>query len=728
MNLHHSATILFLTLLLGACALAAADAAPTTIEAVRIDEPVTVDGVLDDAAWQRPPLTGEFVTFSPMLGRPLGVATDIWVAYSGRHLYFAFMCHDGQPGQIKTSITKRDAGGRDDWIGVILDPLDNRQSSFEYYVNPSGCQTDGLTSAVNGADIDLSPDWVWQSAARVGSGGYAVEVAIPLESLRYKSGERVRMGVIFMRNVPHLGAMGSWPGMKAGESQFNAMAAVEYRGLRKEFAFEALPAFTASSDRGRADGGGWGERDTAARLGVSLKYGVTSSITAEATVRPDFSQVESDAFQVEVNRRYPVLYSEKRPFFMEGTNAIDFGLVSNGMMSAAVYTRRIVDPDWAAKVSGTAGRTLFAVLAADESLPGGDGGHAFWGVGRFKLALGGDDSLGLLYSGRYAGDDRNSALGADLQYRLLANLRLTASAIYSRTELPGGEGQDGSGLNAMLQFAVPELDASLAYERYSANFSMASAFLVRTNFDQLQFFLGPNLLPKDPRPDAFLKRVQPYVRGLRLHDFATGLNDTLLRGGVTFYTRWNGALRLEYRAGREAWLWSRYRSNAFYALAEMQPRTWLYLGASANIGDRIYYDPLVPYPARGRTLSFAVILQPGARASLSLELLHDALRRRPAEGGASVYSLAIANLAAAYQFNRFFFVRAALRWNDYDRDLLTDLLASFTLIPGTVVHLGYGSSFQGREWRDGEWQVREGRLTNMKNSLFFKASYLWRFK
>ncbi len=724
MNQRHFAALLFLILLSAHGVLTAAAA---TIEALPVDAPVTIDGVLDDAAWQRPPLSNEFVTFSPMIGRPLGVATDIWVAYSPRHLYFAFKCHDDQPEGIKTSIAKRDASGRDDWIGVVLDPLDNRQSSFEYYVNPSGCQMDGLTSAVNGSNIDLSPDWVWHSAARVGAGGYAVEVAIPLESLRYKSGERVRMGVIFMRNVPRLGAMGAWPEMKAGESQFNAMAAVEYRGLRKEFAFEALPAFTVSSDRGRADGGGWGERDTAARLGVSFKYGVTSSVTAEATVRPDFSQVESDAFQVEMNRRYPVLHSEKRPFFMEGTNAIDFGLVSGGMMSAAVYTRRIADPDWAAKVSGTAGRTLFAVLAADEPLPG-DGGRAFWGVARFKLALGGDNSLGVLYSGRYAGKDRNSALGADLQYRLLANLRLTASAIASRTELPGESGRNGLGLNAMLQFAVPQLDASLAYERYSAGFAMASAFLVRTNFDQLQFFLGPNLLPNDSRPDAFLKRVQPYVRGLRLHDFATGLNDTLLRAGVTLYTRWNGALRLEGRTGREAWLWSRYRNNAFYAMAEMQPRTWLYLGASANVGDRIYYDPLAPYPARGRTLSVAAVLQPGARASLALELLHDALQRRRADGGDTVYALTIANLAAAYQFNRFFFVRAALRWDDYERDLLTDLLASFTLIPGTVVHLGYGSSYQGREWRDNEWQARDGRLQNMKNSLFFKASYLWRFK
>ncbi len=719
----------FLLLVLpGCCGLIPAAVEDELIISPAVETPIRIDGVLDEEVWQQAPLSREFITFHPMVDRPLGVATDIWTAYSGKCLYFAFHCHDDRPGQIKTSVARHDNSSGDDWIGVVLDPLDNRQSSVEFYVNPSGCQTDGLTSAVDGSNFDPSPDYVWQSAGRIVADGYIVEMAIPLESLRYKSGERVRMGIIFMRHVNRLGAMGAWPELKAGASQFNAMTAIEYRDLRKGLVLEVLPNFTLNRDRVRVNDREWGG-GTDANLGVSLKYGVTSSVTAEATIRPDFSQVESDAFQVEVNQRYPVFFVEKRPFFMEGTNAIDFGLVSGGLMSAAVYSRNIADPLWAAKVSGTAGRNLFAVLAADERLPataaGGD--HAFWGIARFKRALGGDNSIGMLFSGRYAGDDRNSVLGADLQYRFLDNIRLTASGLFSSSHLPGEESdENGLAVNAMLQYGVPALDALLAYERTSGDFAMASSFLLRRGFEQLQFLLGPNLTPRRKRLAAWVKRVQPYVRGSLLHDLGTRMDDRLFRTGLNVYTKWNGTLKLEVRSGREAWNGASFRRNSLYAMAAARPWVWLSLQAAANFGDRIYYDSLVPFAARGQTLSLAAVVQSGVRTQVSLELLHDALARRRDDGGEKVYGLNIANLTAAYQFNRHFLVRGALRWNDYERDLATDLLASFTLIPGTVVHLGYGSLYENREWQKDSWQPGSGRLLNMRNSLFFKVSYLWR--
>ncbi len=695
------------------------------------ETPIVIDGRLDETAWQQAPISREFITFHPVYAQPLGLDTDIWTAYSGKYLYFAFRCHDNQPGQIKTSIAKRDSSSSDDWIGVVLDPLDNRQSSVEFYVNPSGCQTDGLTSAVDGANFDTSPDYVWESASRIAADGYTVEMAIPLESLRYKSGERVRMGIIFMRHVTRLGMMGAWPEMKAGESQFNAMIPIEYRNLRKGLLLEVLPNFTLNRDTVRESTGEWGEGTTDSLLGVSLKYGLTSSVTAEATIRPDFSQVESDAFQVEVNQRYPVFYVEKRPFFMEGTNAIDFGLVAAGMMPAAVYSRNIAEPEWAAKLSGTAGKNLFAVLAAAErpAETGAGQDRAFWGIARFKRSLGSDNSIGMLYSGRYAGSDRNSVIGADLQYRFFGNLRLTASGLFSSTQLPAADkAENGLGLNAMLQYGVRALDAFLAYERYSADFAMASSFLMRRDFEQLQFFLGPNLTTGEGRPSAWVKRVQLYARGSWIHDFGTQMNDRLLQTGMNIYTRWNGTLKLEYRDGRESWNGSRFRRNSVYALAALRPWTWLSLQADANLGDRVYYDPSAPFPGRGRTLSFAAVVQPGVHANFSLELLHDALDRRPADGGERVYALNIANLTVAYQFNRFFLLRGALRYNDFERDLATDFLASFTLIPGTVIHLGYGSLYQGNVRPDDGWQHGSGRLLNMKNSLFFKVSYLWRVR
>jgi len=728
--LHSKATtLLLLVLLLGCSGRLPGAAEDETIVAPAAIAPVRIDGILDEEVWQQAPISREFVTFYPMYDRPLGLVTDIWTAYSGKSLYFAFKCRDDRPGQIKTSIAKHDSSSGDDWIGVVLDPLDNRQSSVEFYVNPSGCQTDGLTSAVDGANFDVSPDYVWESAGRIVADGYIVEIAIPLESLRYKSGERVRMGIIFMRHVTRLGAMGAWPELKAGESQFNAMTGIEYRDLRKGLQLEVLPNFTLNRDSERLSDREWENGGTDAHLGISLKYGVTSAVTAEATIRPDFSQVESDTFQVEVNQRYPVFYVEKRPFFMEGANAIDFGLVSGGMMSAAVYSRSIADPLWAAKVSGTAGRNLFAVLAADERLPGTAAGndHAIWGIARFKRSLGSDNSIGMLYSGRYAGGDKNSVLGADLQYRFFNNIRLTASGLFSSSRLPGAENaEDGFGVNAMLQYGVPALDASLAYERYSGDFAMASSFLMRRDFEQLQFLLGPNLTPRRERLAAWVKRVQPYLRGSLVHDLGTQMDDRLLKTGVNVYTRWNGTLKLEYRSGREAWNGSSFRRNSVYAMAAGRPWGWLSLQAGANFGDRIYYDPRAPFAGRGRTLNFAAIVQPGVRTHISLELLHDALQRRRADGGQKVYDLNIANLTAAYQFNRYFLVRGALRYNDYERNLATDLLASFTLIPGTVVHLGYGSLYENREWRQDSWQPGNGRMLNMKNSLFFKVSYLWR--
>ncbi|GEM_PF-5435720 len=181
-----------------------------------------------------------------MYVRPLGAATDIWAAYSDRHLYFAFRRHDVQPELSKASVAKRDDSGRDDWVGVVLDPLGNRQASYECHINPSGCQMDGLTSAVNGATIDLSPDWVWQSASRVGVSGYEVETAIPLESLRNKSGERVRMGILFMRDVPHLGHGSSCQG---GEWRDGEWQAQDGRLLNMKKSFFFRPAVFGDSEK-----------------------------------------------------------------------------------------------------------------------------------------------------------------------------------------------------------------------------------------------------------------------------------------------------------------------------------------------------------------------------------------------------------------------------------------------------------------------------------------------
>jgi len=703
----------------------------------RISYTIKIDGDLSETVWSNSAISEKFITFSPIFGEVLGQETKVWTAYDNKNLYFAFKCYDTEPNKIKTSISQRDNIGRDDWVGVIIDTMANKQSSYEFYVNPNGIQDDGITSAVNGWAFDISPDFVWESVSKITGDGYQVEIRIPLESIRFKSGKEVKMGIIFMRNINRLGKMGSWPEIKAGQTQFNFMSTIIYKGLKKSLNLELLPNFTHSRNVERENADAWGESDISNNIGASFKYGITSSITTDATVNPDFSQVESDSFQVEVNQRYPIFYSEKRPFFMEGMNAFDFGLINQGMMTSAVYTRRIADPGWATKLSGTSGKMLFAVLAANDEAPGHawddginpyEGKDVFWGITRFKYSLGSDNSLGILYSGRHFAGGKNNVLGADFQYRFFKNARITVSYLYSGTSESGDDQiKNGNGLNAMLQYSTRHLETWAAYERYDEDFTMYSAFQLRTNFSRALVFLGPNFYMKTKKT-PWLRRVQPFLQYSKLHDFGTVMDDTFWRLGLDMFFTRSGFFRIEYRNEKEAWQGQSFHKKYFYSFGSVQLFKWLYLGGDCRFGDQVYYHPVEPFLGSGRNIGLEFTLQPNIKLNLNVRWDHNEFSRKTGEIDQKIYTVDILNFFTTYQFNKYFFIRGAVRYNDYQKRLLTDFLASFTLIPGTVVHLGYGSLYENKVWQDNQWVPGDGSLLNIKNSLFFKVSYLWRIK
>lgn len=182
-------------------------------------------------------------------------------------------------------------------------------------VNPSGVQLDALNSAAGGEDT--SPDSLWDSAGRLTESGYQVELRLPLQSIRFKGGNDIRMGVLFWRRVSRLGVSVSWPALAPGVWVFERHASLAFEDLQPRLAREILPSATYGRTSTEDTPLGW----TAVSrwdAGFSGKVGLTSTITLDATVNPDFSQIESDAFQVEVHQRFPVFFGEKRPFFMEG--------------------------------------------------------------------------------------------------------------------------------------------------------------------------------------------------------------------------------------------------------------------------------------------------------------------------------------------------------------------------------------------------------------------------
>ena len=227
------------------------------LRAIRAAAAPVIDGALDDEAWQAAPLpTGEWLSYNPLYGEPIPQKTTVWFTYDSDYFYFAFKCDDPNPSDIKTSITRRDNIWNDDWVGVSLDALGTGQQSYHMMVNPSGVQFDMLNS-VAGSE-DPAPDWAWDSAGRLTETGYSVEIRLPLQSIRFKGGNDIRMGLLFWRRVSRSGMSVAWPPLAPGAWVFDRHASLRFDRLEPRLAREVLPSATYGRTTLRESPTRWG--------------------------------------------------------------------------------------------------------------------------------------------------------------------------------------------------------------------------------------------------------------------------------------------------------------------------------------------------------------------------------------------------------------------------------------------------------------------------------------
>ena len=186
------------------------------------------------------------MSYNPLRGEPEQQRTKVWIGFDNQAIYFAFRL-DTDPDRIRSTISRRDNVWNDDWVGVSLDSSRAGQLVYHMFVNPSGIQMDALQSA----NEDTFPDWLWQSAGRVDGEGYVVEIRLPLQSIRFKGGSDVRIGMLFFRKNSRLGVSWSWPEMKPGEWVFEGHAPVAFGELEQPLLLEVLPSATVSRNRVR---------------------------------------------------------------------------------------------------------------------------------------------------------------------------------------------------------------------------------------------------------------------------------------------------------------------------------------------------------------------------------------------------------------------------------------------------------------------------------------------
>lgn len=397
-------------------------AGQTAVQAPRIDTTVAIDGRLDEPVWRRAAMLTGFSEYSPADQRPAPDSTEVLVWYSREAIYFGIRAYEPH-GPVRATLADRDNISSDDYVEIDLDTYHERNRAFVFEVNPLGIQADGTKnegggftpgSNVSPGQADLSADYIWQSRGEVQPWGYEVEIRIPFSSLRYPNVAVENWGIQVMRYVQHNGYQETWTAARRGAASFVAQEGdlVGLEGMHHGQVLGVNPELTNTVTGAPCC-------DTLARswrytsrpqLGGNVRWAAGSNFVVDGTVKPDFSQVEADATQIAADERFALFYPEKRPFFVEGSDRFN-------VPNTLVYTRTIVRPSVAAKLTGKIGATDVALLSAvDAGSTTPDGSHPLVSILRLNRAFGGQSTAGVLYSGRSGGGRSNQLFEGDVHY------------------------------------------------------------------------------------------------------------------------------------------------------------------------------------------------------------------------------------------------------------------------------------------------------------------------
>jgi uncharacterized protein DUF5916 len=452
----------------------------------RQEADVVVDGKLDEAVWGTAAVLTGFSQFSPTDGVPASDSTQVLVWYSPSAIHFGIRAFEAH-GSVHATLADRDRISADDHIQILLSTFNDGRQATLFAVNPFGVQSDGAlveTGSTSGNGFnnavvkrevaDLSPDYVFESKGRITPYGYEVEVRIPFKSIRFQPKREQTWGINIVRLVQHSATEDSWTPAKRARASFLAQSGrlVGLTDLRRGVVLDFTPSLT-SKTTGTDNLGRWDYTGGRPELGGTVRWGVTNNLTLNGTANPDFSQVESDVPQFQFDPRNELYFPEKRPFFLEGIEQFN-------TPNLLIYTRRLVQPVAAAKLTGKAFGTDLAFLSGVDDRAGSVTGddHPVYNLLRVQRDVGAQSRLGLVYTDKIDGANYNRVAGADA--------RLVFGSVYSaQVQLAGSRTRrDGDTQTAPLWSAQFVRNGRTLGVRYTMTgigeeFRAASGFISR---------------------------------------------------------------------------------------------------------------------------------------------------------------------------------------------------------------------------------------------------------
>jgi hypothetical protein len=751
-------------------------ATKTRVDVPRIDTVATIDGTINEAVWSRAARLNGFSQYQPVDGRPAEEPTEVLVWYSADAIWFGIKAREIHGNVVRATKANRDDIASEDHVQILLDTDNGRQLSFLFGVNALGVQQDGTRSAqfaggagglsatgggfrnINPLDgsVDLNPDYVFESKGRLVPGGYEVEVRIPFKSLRYQDARVQSWGLHILRRIQHTGYQDTWaPAVRANANFLAQSGTLEgLRDMHRGLVLEVTPTMTA-----RVDGS---QRATAGRkyesrseFGGDAKWGVRQNLSLNATINPDFSQVEADIGQVLLNERFALFYPEKRPFFLDGLELFD-------TPNQLIYTRQIAAPRAGLKLAGKiSGANVAAMAVQDDDAYSWSGrDHPVFGIARLRRDFGRKYTVGSVFTTREDGDDFSRLAGADFRFYHSKLYFVQLQAAQSWTDSLTTN-RNGSLLQADWDRTGRAWGFHYTLRGVEPGFSAASGFVNRTGvveartFNRFSFYGARDALVQTYGTFVQLMRTWDYSGGRPLFETAEVVSPTAtLRGGwqLNAAIARNG-FAYDAAAYRDATILTQEDTSAFVVpgfesgqySGSFRVTTPTLRILSATAGITYGKTPIFreASPGRSKRLDGAVDLRPTTSVRASFQVSRLTLEREFDDSRFSTET--IPRLKVEYQMTRAIFFRLVGQYAARSRSPLldrngnpillngvldpgtksneftTDWLFSYRPVPGTLAYFGYGSTMvESREFRFSD-------LERTRDGFFGKLSYLFRF-
>ena len=656
------------------------------------DAQIVIDAQADEAAWAQALVVDDWTVYFPTPEGTPQVRAVARLLVDDQALYLHYRVEDPEPDRVRARLTRRDGFWGDDWAGIYLDPAGEAQRAYMFLVNPLGVQADATRLA--GQNDSMAWDGTWDSHGRLTEYGYEVELRIPWRTVRHPA-ELGHVGISLLRSSGRTGERASWPlrdpdvsGILVQENLLDGPGAVDL-GLGLAITPSLVFAWTdegPSQDR-------WGVQGAAP--GLTARFDPSPAVAGLLTVNPDFSQVETDAYQVEVNRRYALYLDEKRPFFTEGREWFD------GPYGRLVYTRSMTTPRYGARATVEAdGWTVAALHVLDaeptDSLSEGGG----WGEDelgaegarapaldtalRVRKGLGQDGYVGVLYSDKtIAGSGLgNRVLAVDGRTRVGDATSVEGALVGSLTDYADGSSELAPAAALLVDHDARRLFAGLESVYVDEEFRAENGYQTIADDWNNAVWAGYRLYP-DKGP---FRRVSLMpISG----DIAWRPSDMAVRNGEiapTVSVFFRNAMHMWLEVEREWELWDETMLVYDQVAAELEgsPTRWLRLEAGFEAGEGPYYEEVLVGDLA--QVWGELRLQPGRRAALSFEGVWEHM----SDGERELYTGWVGRAKLELFATRALWARFVLDRSSLDDEHSGQALLAWEPSPGSALYLGGG--------------------------------------